>query len=760
MFTHDILSLVWYFQDDPMRRCLLLFLLLLAVHPLSADSTVVDVSQVWLIQRPEDEYESDQWPIYIMPEPAKPLRIEQVSSPEMASRFYRSDTLQMKGLVSDYVWYRIAVANRTGSVQKLYIIVSPNFWFEAWQQNSMGQWQNFSNGLFYPLEKAALRRYSRHVALWVNDAPNQIHYLYFRVHIGRMRHLPYLVLWARVSPQKAFEPWETTAGPYILTGAICILLALAIYNGLVGWYVRDKVYLYYVLLLVAYAVYTLAHYNSLGPILGIRNVRIIRMAPDSYIYQHFDLSVIICMGGLLMVLLNLFAGSFLQIREYAPHLRKWLLASGLLSQTASVIYVFYDSFHLWVNIILGLNLILVLFTALAIRRTNRQAANYFLNAHVVPFTLVILLILHRANLMASQPFTPHLFVAAIVVQGLMLSLAVAGRINLMRKQIEQQQAESEIAERNRLFELQQLTEQKNKELEIKVAERTEELQVVNEELSSTVDFIEQQRNELQRKTDDIKSSINYASRIQSAILPRAEHFERLFGTDNYFIYYRPRDIVSGDFYWLAEKDDGIIIAAADCTGHGVPGALMSMIGDSLLTHIVHDKETHRPDLILNRLQEGVRAALRQTENDGRDGMDIALCHISRQSLNNVTVQFAGAMNPLYYTQVGILHEIKGTKLPIGGGHRQHTDKQDPFALHTLSLSPGDCIYLFSDGFADQFGGPDNKKFMSRQFRHLLQSVHAQPMPIQYQLLDSTMKSWMEYGNEPQTDDMLVIGIRI
>ncbi len=316
--------------------------------------------------------------------------------------------------------------------------------------------------------------------------------------------------------------------------------------------------------------------------------------------------------------------------------------------------------------------------------------------------------------------------------------------------------------------------QKNELLESQVASRTLELKEANEELHSTND-------ELHKKNEDITASITYAKRIQTAILPRIEDIQKSLLES--FILFKPRDIVSGDFYFFVKKEDKTILACADCTGHGVPGAFMSMIGNEILTNIVEIQGITSPDLILNELHKSIRTALKQGESENRDGMDIAIVLIDKEK---GVLEYAGAMNPLYYVQNGELHEIKADKFPIGGMQKEQertftkheiplgiwNDKSEiwneiqnaenqPQTIATANRNnqqQSTIIYLCSDGFQDQFGGAQGKKFMVKRFRELLFSIHHLPMDEQKQILDDTIEQWMAEGKERQIDDILVVGV--
>lgn len=256
--------------------------------------------------------------------------------------------------------------------------------------------------------------------------------------------------------------------------------------------------------------------------------------------------------------------------------------------------------------------------------------------------------------------------------------------------------------------------------------------------------------EIQNKNKKITESINYAKRIQTAILPNSRVINRALPDS--FILYKPRDVVSGDFPWFVQIKDDIFIAAVDCTGHGVPGALLSLIGYFLLNDIVRSRKITEPGKILDLLDEGVTTTLRQDEDaTTKDGMDIALCKIN---VANREVEYAGAHRPLYIMKNGAMDEVKGNKFPIGGGIFKN---QTNFTNTKINLEKGDSIYFSSDGFPDQFGGPEGRKFGPKKVRDIIERVHSLPMAEAVDTFDREWEGWR--GETKQTDDVLLIGIK-
>ncbi len=263
--------------------------------------------------------------------------------------------------------------------------------------------------------------------------------------------------------------------------------------------------------------------------------------------------------------------------------------------------------------------------------------------------------------------------------------------------------------------------------------------------------IARQREELAIKNKNITDSIRYAQKIQEAMLPSTYFFKRLFPES--FVILKPKDIVSGDFYWVTEKAGKVFIVSADCTGHGVPGALMSIVGFEILDRIINDQEIFEPAEILNILNKGVEATFSRSDDDitVKDGMDLGLCMIDKTERK---LEFAGAFSSLYLIRDNKLTEIRGDRYSIG---LNANETGDPFTNHFLDIEEDDRMYLFTDGYADQFGGPKGKKFMYRRFRHLLLTVHKVAMAEQKRFLEETLDVWM--GDLEQVDDIQVIGIQ-
>jgi len=396
------------------------------------------------------------------------------------------------------------------------------------------------------------------------------------------------------------------------------------------------------------------------------------------------------------------------------------------------------------NGIFAIESLRIIITAIVRKREGSWIIGTGIIATVVFFTIFfVLAAFGSVNFSAGGSWTGLLLSLIVIYATLSVPLSMTVYLardfaktsrDLGKKLIEVETLSAKTIEQEK--EKQRILETQKEMLEAQVLERTFE--------------IVEQKKVIEEKNKDITDSINYAKRIQDAILPAKELKYRIF--PEAFVLFKPKDIVSGDFYWFAEKDGKRLIASCDCTGHGVPGALMSMIGNNILNQLVNENGITSPEQILGMLDKEIRKALKQGGQEAtKDGMDIALlCFHSEHEL-----EYAGAQRPLWLIRNNELSEIKADKHSIGG---LQGETEKAFTKHRLSLLPGDCIYIFSDGFVDQFGGADGKKFMSRQFKNLLLANCQKPVKEQEHVLDETIEAWR--GMREQIDDILVIGIKI
>jgi serine phosphatase RsbU (regulator of sigma subunit) len=270
------------------------------------------------------------------------------------------------------------------------------------------------------------------------------------------------------------------------------------------------------------------------------------------------------------------------------------------------------------------------------------------------------------------------------------------------------------------------------------------------EKEQSLELIAQQKAALELREKSITDSLIYAQRIQEARLPSEEYFRNHFPSS--FIFFKPKDIVSGDFYWIGEKGERIFVVAADCTGHGVSGALMSMIGMEIIEKAIVEDNIETPSVILGALNQGLEKTFSRKKNIGtiiRDGMDVGLCIIDKQ---NRKIIYSGAFFPLYLLRNKSLTQINGDRIIIGMNPDGIT-----YTDHEVDIQEDDMFYLFSDGYVDQFGGKENRKFMYRRLRYLLLNIHEFDVRDQKSILEENIKTWM--GTNQQVDDMMIIGFK-
>jgi serine phosphatase RsbU (regulator of sigma subunit) len=428
----------------------------------------------------------------------------------------------------------------------------------------------------------------------------------------------------------------------------------------------------------------------------------------------------------------------------------------------------------WIFTVGIIPLFILILPAIFRIRNGFYPAWYFLVANLVLIPLIYITlysslfsisVINIYESIFSRIFiTSGMYIAAIL-QILIFSFGLARKIRL--DEIERKRIQEQIIDQLKVNE--KLKDKVNRELENKVMERTREISQQKEEIETQRDEIELQRDKVFAQKKEITDSINYAQRIQEAVLPRKEYLEEVM--PEYFVFYKPKDIVSGDFYWIREVNRSLIVVAADCTGHGVPGAFMSMLGITLLNEQLAKSQLEDPAEVLDNLRSKVKEMLVQQgkTEEQKDGMDMTIAIINKEKR---LLQFAGANNPLFLirnnkyitdTEPGLeptlegngfqLFEIKGDRQPIGL-HWEETN----FTNHRINLTNHDTVYVFTDGFIDQFGGEHRKKYKVNRFKELLLFFQNESMGTQNQLLENEFDSWR--GDIEQIDDVCVIGVRI
>jgi serine phosphatase RsbU (regulator of sigma subunit) len=535
----------------------------------------------------------------------------------------------------------------------------------------------------------------------------------------------------------------------IFDGFAIGMMWLMIFYGLFLFFLnKDKLYLYYSLYIIFVSVWYFGCF-ALG----------YRLFPEipRKIFPYTDIPIYIAYFFYIQ-----FVRFFINTSRILPNWDKILkLYQIILSVTAIVLPIFiYLTNLIIVNYIIG-NIIaigLLVFSIILIIKfllLKKTLANIIaIGSFLMTIGALLTFILYLSSNFANE----NVFIfqkVGFILELLVFTFGISFRYALI--ETDKQKFQNQLIVQ--LSENADLHEKVNKELADKVKERTLEIEQQR-------DIVIAQKDQIEKINTEITDSIRYAKYIQSSILPKAEQLDSCLG--EHFVLYKPKDIVSGDFYWISNIENKTIITAADCTGHGVPGAFMSMLGTALLNEIINKEYITHPGVILRRLRKEVINSLQQkgARGEQKDGMDIAMCTID---LENMKLQFAGANNPLYLIRksdmekIGVLrceltgddrlYEIKGDPMPIGINERMEN-----FTFHEIDMYKGDSFYLFTDGFPDQFGGMDCKKFGYRQFREQLLKNSLKTMQDQKIMLEKVLNEWM--GDNSQVDDILIIGFRI
>ncbi|MFT5914569.1 MAG: serine phosphatase RsbU (regulator of sigma subunit) [Bacteroidia bacterium] len=543
------------------------------------------------------------------------------------------------------------------------------------------------------------------------------------------------------------EQWRKTIEWRNLTqGAFHgVLLIFFLYNMLLFFLNRDKTYLYYSLYVFFIGVYPFARNNFLREFVIQEGV---------LLWQ----SIWIIGAMLYPVFYILFMRRFLDTPKLLPKWDKvFMIAIYLMVSTLAIaLFVHFAFFKIKLiadfailqTLVSNIFLLVILFVIIA-KLKNRLS---YLFAIGSAFLWISILLGVGILILSNNAEFISLFQIGILGEILLFSLGLGYRMKL--NEHEKRKAQTELIEQ--LKENQELQTKVTRELEEKVAERTYEIEQKREEIEIQRDQMQSTFKIIEKKNKDITASINYAKRIQQAIMP-SEGLIR-DSIEDFFMIFKPRDIVSGDFYWFAEiEKEGItkkVIAAVDCTGHGVPGAIMSMIGNDLLSESVRLLGISEPHEILNYVNTHLKERLQQESSTTvRDGMDIAICVIDEHKR---TVEFAGAKNPVLYIENGEMKEIRGDKFPIGGYKGK---VHDGYESHKIELgSEPTWFYLFSDGYQDQFGGENKMKFGKKRLKQTLLENHSKTADEQKAILENELKSWMK--KDKQIDDILFLGFKL
>lgn len=546
-------------------------------------------------------------------------------------------------------------------------------------------------------------------------------HVYFKTHT-QISHLVPMKIYNESSLIKKVQNSFLVTGIYYGAVLIMFFFNLFLFIGL-----RDKSYLYYILFLMTFAL-------SLLTMDGFLYEYIFSNHPwwnsiQLYVYVYA----------------STFFGSLFTIHylELKKNFSKAYQLIGILAYASlgMILVTFIYPSMFFHDLISSVYSSIVSITGLVIGvilwKNGYRPARYFVTAYGLVLVAVVAFTLKELNVYNTNFFIDNVLYLGSTMEMMLLSLGLSNRYNLLKEENEKSQREII----KNLEEIQQIKVEANKKLEEKVIERTRELN--------------HQKLLVEEKNKNITDSITYAKRLQNAMMPSPDNFKKCFPDS--FILYQPKDIVAGDFYWMEELDDAILVAVADCTGHGVPGAMVSVVCSEALNKTVWEKGITTPAKILDDVRNSVVETFSKSEENVQDGMDIALFSISKKTDQDgyYSVAFAGAHNPLWIIrkQQNEIEEFVADVQDIG-----KSEYYEPFTEKQTKVSEGDILYIFSDGYADQFGGERGKKIKIKGFKQALLSTSGNRMEVQYQLLSEFFNSWK--GDLEQLDDVCVMGVRI
>ncbi len=717
----------------------LLLLYFLSIHSFfaySQESVVLDAKSR---QVPIGKY------LYIYKDSSKTLNFEQVQAIPIENFTRSAVDAPSLGFSKANYWVIFGLQNNNEETSEWFLEFNYPLidHIDLYYLDDNEQWQKMESGDKMPFSTRLISY--RNVILPIRQAPGEKRTYYVRIETESSVQLP-LVLYNSAALQGDIANTELFFGVFYGT-----LLIMLIYNLVLYFAIKNISYLYYCLYTFIYGIAQASLWGH--PVHYFWG--------DAIWWANAVTPIGICAG---ITTATLFSIHFLDTKRFVPKLNKVLWALVIIFAIETLICFFLPyiiAIHIATYSIL-LTSIILLVAGVIVWIAGNRAAQYFVIAWTVFLFGLAMVALIALGVVPNIPILRNSTLIGTMVQVVLLSFALADRVNTIRRDKEKAQALSlQAAKEN-----ERIIREQNEMLEKKVKERTSELQqkqeeimVQNEELHQQQeeilaqrDFIGQKNTELNEINDQMKQSIQYASKIQKALLPTEEVIKK--HVQDCFILYIPRDVVSGDFYWFSQIEGKLFFAAVDCTGHGVPGAFMSMIGHTILSEIVNENRIFDPARILEMLHEGIVKALKQHESGNTDGMDVCLCRVEPQSDGqHFDLTFAGAKRQLYIFQNKEISEIKGDRFTVGG---TQLVQEVNFENHHLQLTKGDCIYLSTDGFIDT-PNPDREKFGSEKFKTRLLTYAKENMFLQKKFMHEELK--FHKRGAVQRDDITLMGIR-
>ncbi|AFM05713.1 serine phosphatase RsbU, regulator of sigma subunit [Bernardetia litoralis DSM 6794] len=667
--------------------------------------------------------------------------IEDVSNPNFESKWLKNPSEHLNlGYENSPIWLKIEVENKS-QIEDWNLVLdlpyidsitfhepSTKFSNKGIEENriSVNKWKTVQTGWYHPY-KTRINLESNGFIFPLNISHNQKGVYYLYIQSSNPLLFPLSI---HEQKQVIINSQSSHIGYGIYFG---IMLVMLFYNLIIFIITKDKNYIYYVFSIVS----TFCVFGGVSGYLF------------KYIYPNYPIINTFFIGIAMIstsISTGVFAISFLNIKEYSKWLYRIFLLIFILSPIAFILdYLIWDEA---VNNITALLALTLLVAGIYCWIKGNRFARFYTIAWTSYIIGGLMITLRNAGSLPINFWTSYGAEIGSALEVILISIALADRYRIIKKEKEIATEKALKLEQRNIQEL----EEKVKERTIKLNDSNEELSQINEELSINIETVENQKTEIELKSKDITDSINYAKRIQEAILPSQNEISAYFKDS--FTFYLPKDVVSGDFYFFLKKKNYTFLAVADCTGHGVPGSLMAMIGINLLREIITENDSTSPAQILMNLHQEVVKTLKQQETGNRDGMDISLCVINKSENK---IYFSGAKNPLISIKNEEVIAYKGSRFSIGGSLKTEGIN---FKDEIIEIDNQTSYYMYSDGYQDQFGGERNKKFMRKNLKALLQKNHKLPFQEQKEILDKTLFEWKEIAQTSQIDDILVMGFKV
>jgi two-component system, sensor histidine kinase LadS len=656
--------------------------------------------------------------LYLFEEEKKTYTISEVSKPNFPFELNKGKTVPNLGFTENNFWFRFSVKNNW-TPRKL-ILEIPYPFFNQLEVYVIKQGKitlRETVGDHFPFSKRKIK--NKNFIFELDFAPNEEALIFAHILCnGEATSFPVRLL-KSIELSEYYYQEQLMLGFYY--GVLLFALFLSIFLGVS---LKETINFWYFFYILSIGIFQLALDGLAFQYLWPNNI---------WLANH----IIPLAGSAGIFFLIKFTQRLLLTDKLAPKICKTLNAVAAVVFLFFVASMFENPLYSWS--LKGLNFlglianVLVFSASIIVFRSNYKPARYFLIAFSLLILGVLLALLKNFGILPRIFLTEYGIQMGSAIEIIFLSFALSERVKVLKD--EKTEVQNLLIEQYK--ENNRIQAEINVELERKVEERTFEILEQNKVISE--------------KNKDITDSINYAKRIQEALLPKEE--VKQLSAHNFFILYKPRDIVSGDFYWYEEQNGILIFCVADCTGHGVPGALMSMIGTTVLRQILDDPFSFNAAEILSKLDKRIIESLKQQSdlNPTKDGMDTAICLINTRSNKAV---FAGALRPMVLIRENEIIAYSSSSYSIGG---YNPEIKKEFTNHEIELKKGDTIYMFSDGYADQFGGPKNKKLMIKNFKHNLAEISELPMNQQKEILYQSFENWR--GQNEQVDDVLVMGYK-